>query len=239
MKAAPIRLTLFQRVQKYIRDNPYTKFSLTLCAIVLALSIAIELGKKFKRKKPLNIVGSLPAVGHYTVQQLSEVTHIASRLKSLRKEGGFPLVYITGPAGIGKSEVVRQYVKVFTQSCYKWLGLKSVQPAVLFINGKDKIMFDLSLEEAAASLGLQEGDSETSDKSLLSQVHSKLLENKLPWLIVVDGLDDSLLSEFSSQVSALPHLPADWKSPTGAIVVTTTSLQVPQENQLPLVERSE
>lgn len=237
-KAAPTQLTIFQRVQKYIRDNPYTKFSLTLCAIVLALSIAVELGKKFKRKKPLNIVGSLPAVGHYTVQRSSKVADITNKLKSLRKVGEFPLLYITGPPGIGKSEVVRQYVKVFTQSCYKWLGLKSVQPVVLFINGKDKIMFDLSLGEAAACLGLKEGDCER-DKSLLSQVYSKLVESKLPWLIVVDGLNDSLLSDFSSQVSSLLHHAADWKSPTGAIVVSTTSSQVPQEHQLPLLERSE
>lgn len=238
VEAAPLQLTLFQRVQKYIRDNPYTKFSLTLCAIVLGLSIAVEVGKKFKRKKPLNVVGSLPAVGHYTVQRSSQVADITKKLKSLRKEKRFPLVYVTGPPGIGKSEVVRQYVKVFTQSCSKWLGLKSVQPVVLFINGKDKMMFDLSLGEVAASLGLQDGGSE-SDESLLSQVHSKLIESKLPWLIVVDGLDDSLLSDFASSVAALPQHVADWKSPTGAIVATATSSQVPQENQLSLQERLE
>ena len=199
---------------------------------MLALSIAVELGKKYKRKRPLSIVGSLPSVGHYTVQRSSEVNNIVDKLKSLRKRGGFPLVYVTGCSGVGKSELVSQYVKQFTETCYKWFGLKSVQPVVLFINGRNKMTLDLSLREVAASLGLKE-----EDQLLLSQVHSKLLETKLPWLIVVDGLDGGLLSEFACEISALPQ-PSDWKSPDGAVVVTTTSSLVPQENQLAIKERS-
>ena len=231
---APVQLTVIQRVQKYVRENPYTKFSLTLCAIVLALSIAVEVGKKFKRKKPLSIVGSLPVVGHYTVQRPSEVADITKKLKLLRKAGGFPHVYVTGAPGVGKSELVTQYVKIFTQSCSKWFGLKAVQPVVLFVNGKNKMTFDQSLREVAISLGLKEGENQ---QSLLSQVHSKLVESKLPWLVVVDGLDDALVSDFTSALASLSQPAADQTSQSGAVVVTTTSSLVPQENQLALKER--
>ena len=226
------RQTLFQRVRQYIRDNPYTKFSLTVCAIVLGLSLAVELGKKYKRKKPPNIVGSLPAVGHFTVQRSREVAEIDDKLRSLRKGGGFPFVCITGSPGTGKSELVSQYIKVFTESCYKWLGLKAVQPVVLFINGTNKTTFDLSLREVAMSLGLKEGDFDT-EKSVLSLVHSKLVESKLPWLVVIDGLESSLISELVSQLSSLPR-PSDRN---GAVVMTTTNTQVPKENRLAIKER--
>lgn len=229
---ASARLNPFQRVLKYIRDNPYTTFSLTVCAIVLGLSIAVELGKKYKRKKPLSIVGSLPAVGHYMVQRSSEVNEIIDKLKSLKNQGGSPLIYVTGSSGLGKTELVTQYIKVFTETCTKWFGLKTVQPVVLFVNGKNKTTFDTSLREVAVSLGVREGDFE-SERTLFSQIHAKLSEGKLPWLIVVDALDDNLISEFQSVVSCLSQ-PSDR---TCAVIVTTTSTQVPQENQLVMKER--
>lgn len=238
----PSQLSIFQRAQQYIRDNPYTKFSLTLCVIVLGLSIAIELVKKYKKKKPPSIVGSLPTVGHYTIQRSSEVGDISRRLKSLdNNHRGVPLVFVTGPSGVGKTEVVSQYIKLYTASCTKWFGLKSVQPIVLFINGRNKSTFDLTLRDAAVSLGLNEADFDRAQQlPLLSQIHSRLVERKLPWLIVVDGLDDNLVSDFMSVVGDLPRPSSspDWSSPTGGVVVTTTSTpQVPQENILTMKER--
>ena len=236
----PSQLSIFQRARQYIRDNPYTKFSLTLCAIVLGLSVAVELVKKYKKRKVPSIVGSLPTVGHYTIQRSHEVTDISSRLKSLDNHRSVPLVFVTGPSGIGKTELVSQYIKVYTASCTKWFGLKSMQPIVLFVNGGNKSTFDLSLRDAAVSLGLKEADLEMEEQSsLLSLVHSRLEERKLPWLIVVDGLDDSLVSDLMSVVANLPHSSSsDWSSPTGGVVITTTSTpQVPQENILAVKER--
>ena len=247
------QLNIFQRARKYVRDNPYTKFSLTLCAIVLGLSVAIELVKKYKKKKPPSIVGSLPTVGHYTIQRSSEVGSISGKLKSLdgSNHRGVPLIFVTGPSGVGKTEIVSQYVKLYTASCTKWFGLKSVQPIVLFINGRNKLTFDLSLRDAAVSLGLNEAEFDREDQRqqsslpILSQIHSKLVEKKLPWLIVVDGLDEeSLVSDLSSVVGGLPcpssSASSDWSSPTGGVVITTTAAaapQVPQENILAVKER--
>lgn len=237
----PSQLSIFQRARQYIRDNPYTKFSITLCAIVLGLSVALELVKKYKKKKPPSIVGSLPTVGHYTIQRSSEITDLSSKLRSLDNHRGIPLVFVTGPSGVGKTVVVSQYIKVYTASCTKWFGLKSVQPIVLFINGRNQSTFDLSLKDAAVSLGLKETDLEREEQSaLFSLVHSRLVERKLPWLIVVDGLDHSLVSDFTSVMSNLPNSSAssDWSSPARGVVVTTTSTpDVPQENILPVKER--
>ena len=247
------QLNIFQRAQKYVRDNPYTKFSLTLCAIVLGLSVAIELVKKYKKKKPPSIVGSLPTVGHYSIQRSSEVGSISGKLKLLdgSNHRGVPLIFVTGPSGVGKTEIVSQYVKLYTALCTKWFGLKSVQPIVLFINGRNKLTFDLSLRDAAVSLGLNEAEFDREDQlqqsslPILSQIHSKLVEKKLPWLIVVDGLDEeSLVSDLSSVVGSLPcpssSASSDWSSPTGGVVITTTAAaapQVPQENILAVKER--
>lgn len=242
------QLNIFQRARKYVHDNPYTKFSLTLCAIVLGLSVAIELVKKYKKKKPPSIVGSLPTVGHYTIHRSSEVGSISGKLKSLdgSNHRGVPLIFVTGPSGVGKTEIVSQYVKLYMASCTKWFGLKSVQPIVLFINGRNKLTFDLSLRDAAVSLGLNEAEFDREDQSslpILSRIHSKLVKKKLPWLIVVDGLDEeTLVSDLSSVVGSLPSSSAssDWSSPTGGVVITTTAAvapQVPQENILAVKER--
>ena len=244
------QLNIFQRARKYVRDNPYTKFSLTLCAIVLGLSVAIELVKKYKKKKPPSIVGSLPTVGHYTIHRSSEIGSISGKLKSLdgSNHRGVPLIFITGPSGVGKTEIVSQYVKLYTASCTKWFGLKSVQPIVLFINGRNKLTFDLSLRDAAVSLGLNEAEFDREDQRqqsslpILSQIHSKLVEKKLPWLIVVDGLDEeSLISDLSLVVGSLPcpSASSEWSSPTGGVVITTAAaaLQVPRENILAVKER--
>lgn len=247
------QLGIFQRARQYVRDNPYTKFSLTLCAIVLGLSIAVELVKKYKKKKPPSIVGSLPTVGHYTIQRSSQLGSISSKLKSLdgNKHRGVPLVFLTGPSGVGKTELVSQYVKLYTASCTKWFGLKSVQPIVLFINGRNKTTFDLSLRDAAVSLGLNETEFDggqqqhSSPLPILSRIHLRLVERKVPWLMVVDGLDDkSLISDLTSVVGSLPHPSSssssfDWSSPTGGVVVTTATStpQVPRENMLAVKER--
>ena len=236
-KAPPTSLqqrTIFQRVQQYIRENPYTKFSLTVCAIVLGLSVAVEMGKKYKRKRPPNIHGSLPTVGHFTVQRSSEVARIADKVKSVCRSGGFPFVCVTGPPGVGKSELASQYVKAFTESCYKWFGLKPVKPVVLFINGRTRTTFDLSLKEAGLSLGLRDGDFDM-EQSVLSLVHTRLVESKLPWLVVMDGLEDDLTTELMKDLASLPR--SHDQSATGAVVITTTSSHVPEENRVAIGER--
>lgn len=230
------QLSLFQRVRKYIRDNPYTKFSLTLCAIVLGLSIAVELGKKYKKKKPPNIVGTLPSVRHFTIQREIEVAEIDGKLKSLRKKGEFPVVYLTGSPGSGKSQLVSQYIKVFTASCYKWFGLKSVQPVVLYISGKNRVTFDLSLKETALSLGLNEAEFDSSYSTIFPNIFSRLKESKLPWLVVVDGLSGSLLSELTALIESMSHN-SDGNSLAGGVVVTTTTRHVPQENHIAINEK--
>ena len=248
----PSQLNIFRRAQQYVRDNPYTKFSLTLCAIVLGLSVAIELVKKYKKKKPPSIVGSLPTVGHCTIQRSSEVDSISSKIKALDRGNhrGVPLVFVTGPSGVGKTELVSQYVTLYTASCTKWFGLKSVQPVVLFINGRNKSTFELTLRDAAISLGLNEAQFDKEQQQsppllpLFSQIHSRLVERKLPWLIVVDGLDNEhLVSDLTSIVGNLPHPSSstwsDWSSPTGGVVITTAAStpQVPRENILAVKER--
>lgn len=191
-------LNVLQRAHKYIRDNPYTKFSLTICAIVLGLSITVELFKRFKKKKSPAVAIYPPKVGHFAIQRNDLLDEIERKIKRIKKrKTDCPVLYLTGDPGIGKSELVYQYVTRFINRSSKWFGLRSVRPIVLFVNGSSSDLLESSLKEAAFGLGVKDSDLEMTSSSssslgmitaLSAAIRSKLLESNLPWLIVVDNL---------------------------------------------------
>lgn len=226
--AAPARPNIIKRVGKFLRDNPFTKFSLALCGIVLGLSLAVEFYNKVKKKRAPEVIVHLPRVGHYTVDRPGEVAEIERCLSSLRSRATVPVVIITATSGAGKSELVAQFAKKFVETSTKWFGLKSVTPTVLFLNGTNEQTFELSLREAALAIGLKDGDfkapkdsTQTELTSIATALHSKLSENKVPWLLVVDNLTEQVHPSFSSTFAALPCDTSGWSQTTGSIVVTT------------------
>ena len=194
----PDNLNVLQRAHKYVRDNPYTKFSLTICAIVLGLSITVELFKRFKKKKSPTVAIYPPKAGHFTIKRNGLLDEIDGTIKLIRKQKtDFPVLYLTGDPGTGKSELVYQYVTRFINRSSKWFGLRSVCPVVLFVNGSSLDLLESSLKEAAWCLGVKDSDLTMTSSSpsslgmittLSSAIRSKLLEVNLPWLMVVDNL---------------------------------------------------
>lgn len=235
---------VLKRAQKFIQDNPFTKFSLALCAIVLGLSVAVELYNRFKKKKIPVVIVYPPKVGHYTVERTNEVVEIGRKLRAFRHSVNCPILYVTGAAGTGKTELVCQFVDYFTETSSKWFGLRSVKPTVLYFNGRNEQVLKISVREAALSLGLKDSDLTLSDSvssgdvlhDTLSAIHKKFEANKLPWLIVVDDLDRSIIPTLHSALSSI--FIQQWRGPRGSVVVTTRSSDaVPKDCEMTIDQR--
>ena len=243
MTSSP-QLTVLQRAGKFLRDNPFTRFSLILCAIVLCLSVGIDFYNRAKKRRIPEVMVYPPRVGHYTVKRSTEISAIEQRLRTLKRRG-CSILYIEGMSGAGKTELAYQFVQHFVSKSSKWLGLRSVKPTVLYMNGTSEGLLEVSMREAAFSLGLKEHDFNPADQSdptvctrvatLASALHSKLTSNKLPWLIVVDNLSGETLPSF---VAAFVSNQWDWGQ--GSMVVTTRDTppsNCPPENRMHIEPR--
>ena len=232
-----VPLTVPQRVGKFLRDNPYTKFSLILCALVLCFSVGFDLYTKLKKRKIPEVIVYPPRVGHYTVERSADIAVIEQKLQALRKQR-CAILYIEGVSGAGKTELAYQYAEYIVRSSSKWLGLRSVKPTVLYVNGGTEESLEDSLREAAFSLGLKEGDFTTTNEeqeqksltwcsrltTLAVALRSKLASNKLPWLIVVDNLKEEALPGF---VASFVSDSEGWDWGRGSVIVTTRDATPP------------
>lgn len=227
-----LRPPLHQRAATFLRENPYTRFSLTLCGVVLSLSLGFELYKKFKRKKAPEVVLMPPHVGHFTVQRTNDLAAITRRLQSLRRHATEPtILYLVGPPGAGKSELAYQYAEQFANSGQSRLR-KTQQPVVLYLNGATDGLLEATLREAAMSVGVKQSElsltkepSAQRVKCVAKALRSKLSAGKQQWLMVVDGLSSETLPAFTSAfcrdaVKGTPEVGKglDWAQ--GAVLVT-------------------
>ena len=240
-----VQLTVPQRISKFLRDNPYTKFSLILCALVLCFSLGFDFYIKLKKRKIPEVIVFPPRVGHYTVGRSAEIGVIEQKLQTLKK-GKSAILYIEGASGAGKTELANQYAKYVVSSSHKWLGLRSVKPTILYVNSGTQELLEDSMREAAFSLGLKERDFTTANReqeqknptscsqmpTLVAALRSKLASNKLPWLIVVDNLTKETLPDF---VASFLSESEEWDWGRGSVIVTTRNAappNCPPENRL-------
>ncbi len=240
------RPPILQRAVTFLRENPYTRFSLVLCGVVLSFSLAFEFYKKFKRKKVPDAVLMPPRVGHFTVHRSDDLAYITRRVQALRRSSSVPaIVYLVGPSGAGKSELAYQYAEQFAGSAETgWL--KPKPPVVLYLNGATAGLFETTLREAAMSMGVRESELALGSvpvgqrvASIATAMRAKLSESKQAWLIVVDGLKLEALPVFrstfcdSGKAKATPNDDWDWMQ--GAVLVTTQDSQsFPNESTVEL-----
>ena len=140
--------------------------------------------------------------------------------REARKKGG-GTVFLVGPPGSGKTEIVCQYGKQFIEQMHNFTyHFRISKPTVLHLNGSCHDQLHVSLQEAALYLGVK--GSEFKDIiSLGRAVQEKLAINKVPWLIVVDNLTPSALPTFQSLFHS-SGLDWDWRM--GHVVVTSRHL---------------
>ena len=138
------------------------------------------------------------------------------------------MVYVVGPSGTGKTELVCQYGRQFIEQTLNFTHrFRVAKPAVLYLDGSSPHLLYLSLREAALSLGVgeeslqakpHEGETWSEMRMLAGALREKLARNKVPWLIIVDNLT-SATERDAAAIFQTGELEWDWG--LGHVVATT------------------
>lgn len=208
--------SILHRVVNTVRNDPFIKLSLSLCVLVGGGTLIIELYNKWKKTIAPKVLMLPSEFAHHSINRQSLVSHLRKELQNLRSrcESVPPLLYISGPPGCGKTELVRQFCKD-TSVSKKWLGLKSLPPMVLCVDATSPVLLQSSLAEAASCLGVHPA---SNIEELFSGVLTKLSASQLPWFLIVDNLTRDTASLFEALVNKLKNSSYHQQ---GAMLITT------------------
>jgi hypothetical protein len=217
--------SLYRRTVDYFNNYPFVKYSLLLCGVVLGGSLVFESYSKHKKKLLPQILSLPPRVGHRTLPRPAELGRLREVWRDTRRRGE-GVVYVVGPPGSGKTELVCQYGQQFIQQTGNFMyRFRICKPAVLCLDGSSGTQLQLSLQEAAMCLGIREEDTqpvggeEGRDLLVLAKtVETKLRANGVPWLIIVDNLTQETRPVFESVFHSRDLVNWDWR--VGHVVVT-------------------
>lgn len=214
-----------------LKNDPFIKLSLSLCVIVLGGTLVIELHNKFKKKTSHAVCLLPPTFAHQAVKRSSLLGQLGDELQKVRdeKHSGCPVLYITGPAGCGKTQLLHQYCDQYVRSHqYKWLGLKRVSPVVLYLDAASPDILASSLTEAVKQIGLK--DALSLDENVSALVSSLNLK-QVPWLLVVDNLTEKTKMEppFTLLAEHVATLDSD-SNKEGSVLVASQDLHANVES---------
>lgn len=239
---APVKVGIIGRVRQFLRNNPFTRFSLILCGVVLTLSVGFEYFAKMKKKKLPAVVSFPPTVDHFVVERKSDLEALEKKLNAARRRGSV-VVYVTGPSGSGKSVLAYQFAKQFSEKSSGGFT-RSLKLTLLYLNGSTGEQLESTLRQAALNVGLKESDlrgGENDSHARLSAISralwSKLTAIKVPWLVVVDDLHSELYPAFDAILTS-PGEERDWGR--GGVIVTTQGPlpdDVPEETKMCLTNK--
>ena len=191
-------------VVQTIRNDPFVKLSISLLAIALGGTAALEAYNKFGKKKTASVSVFPPSFSHHSVKRAALIKAIDFKFQgSNSADKGIPVMCLTGPAGCGKTQILYQFSAHFIASHqHKWLGLRRVYPAVVYLDASSTDSLKLSVSVALKALGLKEGHQPEANVSAM-MYHLQAQEQ--PWLLMVDGCPEAMSSD-SSLVTMVTHL---------------------------------
>ena len=219
----------FERVANTVKNDPFVKLSLSLCALIVGGTLVMELYNRLKKNSSPTVLMLPPRFAHYSVKRESLLTDLRNKVRKHSSKQTPPILYVIGPPGSGKTELIWQFCEEYGPR--KWLGLKSVPAVVVCLDATSPEALQLSLSEAANRLGLQPA---SSTQAAFSAVLSWLASNRLPWLLVIDHLTENTQSCLKDVLTKC--VPECVSSKSAGAVVITTSLPMPSSphNQLAL-----
>jgi tetratricopeptide (TPR) repeat protein len=147
---------------------------------------------------------------------------IMHTLESLMTQSPFKAV-LSGPAGIGKSQIALEYAYKRLQDC---------NCSVFWVQAKSEATFFADYYMIATAFGL---DMKLSREALLGEVRQRI-EDQGNWLMILDDADDldlhigsskKYMGRENNRLSLLPYLP---EGLTGATIYTTRHLREDKES---------
>ena len=211
--------SIFQKVVKQIQNDPFVKLSLSFCALLIGGTLIIELYSKLKKAPKSNVLLYPQRFSHHPITRKSLILQLQDKLKELHLQCKdiSPVLYIIGPPGCGKTELVYQYIDHYVKEL-SHKRIKAVSPTVFTVNATSSQQLRLSLAEVAHCLGLKHV---SADEDMFSAIISELGSTGLPWLLVVDNLTKEADSFFRS-ISKCLSVSTD-SSTLGTVLVTCRS----------------
>ena len=218
---------MMRKVGNYINNDPLTKISLIFGGGLLAFLLLLEYLTSLRKSKPVSTVIRPPKAMHFVIKLTDQTDTVDRAIKALHHQSGLPVLFLTGPPGVGKTHLAHQYTEKFTSrgTMHVWLSGK---PVVLYVDGSNEEQMLLTLREAAFSLGVKlerrPDNSATcvetwKDSCLVvaKALNSTLSSSKVPWLMVVDNLGDGCSGMLDSLQEGLEG------TKKGAVLVTAVS----------------
>ena len=206
--------SLVQRAIRTVKHDPFVKLSLSLCAMVVGGSLFMEGYKKLKKNLSPTMISLPPGFSHHSIKRESLLQCVYDQLKACKQKELPTVLYVTGPQGCGKTELVRQFCT--NHHGKSWLGLKVVPSMVISLNAGTPHLLKLSIEEIASKFGVLEKT--LNPHEMLSMVLAKISSSNSPWVLVVDNLTPRSDVLFRTLVDkCLLNI----SSPDGLVLVTT------------------
>ena len=148
--------SMLNKVRSYLDKDPFIRVSLVFVGAVFVMSLMIEAYLKLqKRNKDAKLQSRAvfppkpsSAVTHRTVM----VSHLAQLLKDRQNHSLPSAVFVTGPAGSGKTELLRQYAVRFSL-CHRGKSTER-KPKVIVLDAKCLDSLELSLMHGLHVLGI-------------------------------------------------------------------------------------
>jgi len=204
--------SMLTKVRSYLDKDPFIRVSLVFVGAVFAISLLIEAYLKLqKRNKDAKLQSRAifppkpsSAVTHRTVM----VSHLAQLLKDQENHSLPSAVFVTGPAGSGKTELLRQHAVRFSL-CHRGKSTEK-KPNVIVLNAKSLDSLELSLLHGLHVLGIPYlhvaelfTSSARANRGVKCQKFLNLLVNEMsscaqPCLLIIDDVAEKTMPCYES-----------------------------------------
>lgn len=148
--------SMLTKARSYLDKDPFIKVSLVFVGVVFAMSLMIEVYLKLQKKKKdakMQSTAILPPKPSTAVIYRTEMlSHLANLLADQQRHALPRAIFITGPAGSGKTELLRQHAEQFSKNHHSRSTEKKPQVIVVDANSFDSL--ELSLMHGLSVLGI-------------------------------------------------------------------------------------
>ena len=202
------QLSTLTKVRNYLDKDPFIKVSLVFVGVVFAMSLVIEVYLKLQKKKKdteLRSLAIFPLKPSTTVVYRAGMLSQLSQLIADRRRHSLPSgILVAGPAGSGKTELLRQHAEQFSIDHHS--RSTENKPKVIVVDATSFDSLELSVMHGLHLFGLQylhmaehlksyqSATFENKCQNLLHLLVTKMKSCAHSCLLIIDDVTDRTLS---------------------------------------------